>query len=456
MTKQERIAITRILTDLIKADNIIDVGEMEMYALSRKKFGITHEIEKAAYGMSLSESLRVLSKSDRKIRTSILNECENMTVSDGFCSVSEALLLLAIRHCLSDETVGSDEVFSIHYPEITIDDNQILYVECDYNDTLNEDIQHNYRQLCNEFRLIGFNFVYIPYVAAHYRQYAESTFQSVAHFIAPNLSNEEVDVLIERLSNITTVEFCCDQLCNRLGMHSFRNLGPALLVKIGDNYVNNKRYSNFLRVELTDDVLPMVCNIVDNYRRLSTSLQPTVEVNEAQGQFLYHGFYKQLFDMYTIRKGIASSIEIDPYNRQIFMPELGCPIQGLRRKEKALYALVVAQSSEGGVNFNPPLGKKGAAVYQDRIARIKKQYGQWYSLFGGEKSKAPDIENPEIRNPMVSVIRKSVSRLGEQLHNVGDYNIHKDEFGNYTVPLDGRMVRFVQRPGDDGKVVHFK
>lgn len=46
MNKSERISITRILTDLIKADNIIDVGEMDMYAQMKSKYNIPTDCEK--------------------------------------------------------------------------------------------------------------------------------------------------------------------------------------------------------------------------------------------------------------------------------------------------------------------------------------------------------------------------------------------------------------------------
>lgn len=442
MTQTERISITRILTDLIKADNIIDVGEMEMYAQMKSKYNITKEIERKASETSLSEALKTLSQSDARVREKFLRECEEMTVSDGFCATQEAILMMALKRCLSQQTVNVDEVFSIHYPEISIDDNQVIYVECSYNDTINREIRQNYRQIYNEFRIAGFNFVYVPFIAKHYQQFNESTFKDVANFLAPNLSDKETAFLIERLSNITTDEFCRDQLCNRLGMQSLRDLGPALLLKINNTYVADKLFSNFLRIEVTGDILKCAQSIIDEYiGMLSTDALTIPKVKEEQGQFLYHGFYKQLFDMYSIRQSDTSTLVVDPYKGKIMLPEVGCEIEGMRRKEKALYAMILSQTTSGGINFNQPKSAARMKAYNERMLNVKMIYGKWHSLFGGERKTAPDIENPEIRNPMMSNIRKQINKLSSRLKNIDDYNIRKDCDGNYTVPLDSKLVQ---------------
>lgn len=441
MTKQERIAIVRIISDLIKADTVIDVDKMKLYEQFRNKYRITEDVERAASEMSLSTALRSLVQSEQKVRNVFIDDCIEMMESDGFCSPQEALLIIAIKRCLGDEISSADEIFSVHYPEVDIDEGQVLYVECAYNTEKNEEIKLHYRQIYNELSLAGFHFVHVPQVAAHYRQYKENTFRKVARFLAPQLMDSEVKTLIECLTSITTAEFCIDQLCNRLGMQSLRDSGPALLIKISNNYVAGQLFANFLKIELTDSVLSTVQILVNNYIDLISSNALTIStVKESAGYFLYHGFYKQLFDMYTMRQGVTSTLVIDPYQEKILLPEIGCEVQGLRRKEKAFYAFLVSLTKEGGVNFNAPANMKEKPAYDRRIQHLKQIYCQWYGLFGGDRNRVPNIENPEIRNPMVSVIRKSISQLKTRLCNVEDYSIRKDEFGNYTIPLDSSLI----------------
>lgn len=447
MNKQERVAIVRLFVDIIRADVIVDEGELRLYSRIKDKYKITREIERLAVECSLSEAVDRLSNSDSAIRRNVLEECHKIVHIDGYCAKNEALLMIALNLCLSDDTVGRAEFFSIHNSEVSIESNQVLYVECAHNDSINAEIEQNFRQIYNEFCVAGFDFVYVPYIAKRLQQCPHNTFKEVAAFLAPHFTEKEILSLIDQLVHITTKEFCCDQLCNRLGMQALRDRGPSLLIKISDDYVNEEAYMNFLRVDLRNDVMSSVKRIIEEYLDiLSADTLFIPKSRENRGKFPYRGFYKQLFDMYSLCKGKTSTLVIDPYNGELKLPEIGCEITGMRRKEKALYAMILSETAKGGVNFNPLTSVSQKKVYEEQMRNIKKTYAAWYRMFGGEKDKTPDIENPEIRNPMISVIRSSINKLSDFLKNVDDYNIRKDYFGNYTVPLDKKLLKITNYP----------
>ena len=242
MKRAECIAITRIISDLIKADSIIDAGEMVMYTRLKVKYGISKNEERAASLMTLSEAISVLSKMGIRLRKEFYNDCCKLTVSDGFCDPTEARLMLALDYCLN----ADGNVYSVYSPDLKIKPNQVVYVEGQFDEAINAEINSNYRNLVNEYRTTGGNFIYIPAVSKHYAQYNESTFQEVASFLAPNLSDEELIKLIEYLSDMTTSQFCKEQLCGRLGMEGLLEEVPSLLIKISSNYVGDKLMGNFL------------------------------------------------------------------------------------------------------------------------------------------------------------------------------------------------------------------
>lgn len=68
MRKDEKIAIVRILSDLIKADSIIDSGEINQYMLLRNKYSIEDNIEISATQITFADAIKVLSKSDEILR----------------------------------------------------------------------------------------------------------------------------------------------------------------------------------------------------------------------------------------------------------------------------------------------------------------------------------------------------------------------------------------------------
>ena len=103
MKNSEKTAVVRIFVDLIKADRIIDTGEMVFYDEMRKKYNFVQENEVAATAMSFSEAISILKMSAGDLRRDVLADCTDATVSDGFCAHSEALLLIALKRALGDE-----------------------------------------------------------------------------------------------------------------------------------------------------------------------------------------------------------------------------------------------------------------------------------------------------------------------------------------------------------------
>ena len=448
MKRTERIAITRVIADLIKADNIIDVGEMEMYARLKEKYNITHDIECAAVQMTLADAVDVLKKADGRVSEQFLAECKEMTVSDGYCAPSEAALIIALCECLDETGIADAEIVSTYEPDLKIGERQVIYVECGWDTKCNAEISANYRNIDTELRLAGFNFVYVPAVAEHYREYSDTTFTEVVDFLAPYLSDREKSVLKHNLSNMTTAQFAREQLYGRLKMSSLMNCGPSLLMKIGADYVGNRLYGNFLRVEIRDSVIATVRRMVDNYIGMLSSDKTLVShAVESEGQFLYHGFYKQLFDMYTIRQGVEGTLEINPYRGDLSIPEIGSTIQGLQRKHKAFYVLLLVESMRGGISFNPPATSKQMEIYLKSIERTMQKFNKIYEMFGGDKNSAPDIFQSEIRRPMISIIRKNVVNLQNAVRNAADFNVEKSDDGLFRIPLAEKKIKILTTNG---------
>ena len=167
MKKNERIAVSRILVDLIMADTVIDAGEMEIYPKLKNLYGISIADEVAANTMTLGEAVSVMESAASEVRTTLMQNFADVTVSDGFCARSEALLMIALQLCLNSNSDESAEVISVESYRNSMEDNQVLYVESQYDEDLNNEIKQNYRQINRDLKLSGFDFVYIPYVESH-------------------------------------------------------------------------------------------------------------------------------------------------------------------------------------------------------------------------------------------------------------------------------------------------
>jgi len=126
---------------------------------------------------------------------------------------------------------------------------------------------------------------------------------------------------------------------------------------------------------------------------------------------------------------------VDTYTGDITLPEIGIKLDGLHRREKALYALILLESRTGGINFVQPSDAKHLKKYNHRMAVLQMKYAIIYSQFGGEKDKAPILEVAQTRLPMLSVIKREFRRYSELLNQPDDYLVQRNIFGNYCVKI---------------------
>ena len=280
MRKEERASIARLLNDLIKADSIIYIGEMEMYARLKWQYKITKEDELAAFEMTIADAMNVLSNSSNDLRESLLSSFSEMTISDGFCARQEALLMLAFIYCMKETSRGLCAIYSVNEPDVQIDDCQVVYVELAYDTNINNDIKANYRSIDKEFRLVGFNFVYIPYIISHYKNTDVNLLKEITNFLAPTISEDKIEPLVEQLTGLTTANYCNEQLCNKLRLYSLKDMPSSFLIKINHTYVKEQLYMNFLRISIDDDVLPLVRRITEIYSNMLSSDTRLVKYSE--------------------------------------------------------------------------------------------------------------------------------------------------------------------------------
>lgn len=434
MKQSEKASIFRIVTDLIKADSIIDTREIEKLDSIRERFAIKKEDEMLGFSYTFANAIRVLLESPKSLQCELAAIFNELAMSDNFCAREEALLLLTLRLCMSLDIKLDCKAVSIETSSVNIDPTQILYVESDFDNDVNWEINEKFREIVAEVRLAGFDLVYLPKIAEHYRAISNTDFLKIAGFLYPNVSYERLKTVVQHMHNLSTSEFCKDQLAGKLGVREFSVVNPSLMIKIGDSFVGDKNIANFLLVELDKDVISSIRYILD----LFSEYYHTSRLNylrEEKGRYIFTGFYKQIFDIYMVRKGIKSPVVIDVYRGHIRFSEADLKIEKLHRREKALYALFMLESASGGVNFSKPSTPNELARYTRRMTAVQEKYRLIYKKFGGEPQKAPDISKSEIRLPMIALIRKQLKALGDVLFHVDDYMIQRNIFGNYCINI---------------------
>lgn len=435
MKQIERASIMRIVSDMIKADAIIDMQEIEFLNGIRQKYNIKRDDEIIAETLTLAEAFQVLKETQESFKQDIWGDFRGMVFSDNTCSREEAMYLLAIVACLSDKLSERSEVYSVEVSEnVKLDNSQVLYIEGEYYKETNHEIANHYREIINELRLIGFNFVYIPKIGEHYRSLSPDDLHTLISFLYPSVTEIQMEHVARQLTTLSTSDFCKTEIVGRMKMEGLAHSLPSMMFRIGLSSIKGKNYDNFLVLTIDEDTLVVVRRIVDTFVSMFKPriLNPTYEEKQ---RFVYHGFYKQIIDSFVYKKGIRSSVVVDLVHGDILLPEADTKIAGLHRREKALYALFLLESSSGGINFNKPSGAKSLDKYNHRMAAIQQKYEIIYENFGGERSKAPQIELSENRLPMISRIKRQFRQLGDLLNQPDDYLVQRNMFGNYCVTI---------------------
>lgn len=113
MTREQRIAIARIISDMIKADNIIEETEIRDMKNLMSTFAVTQKEMSDARTIRFSDAVNTLKELSLKERKAFFDQIYHIALSDNICVPREALLLIALRYIL----VGTDLNKRNNYPQ---------------------------------------------------------------------------------------------------------------------------------------------------------------------------------------------------------------------------------------------------------------------------------------------------------------------------------------------------
>ncbi len=410
MKQTAKAAVVRVIHDLILADGILDTREMELLSTLYAEYGAKPVDVLSADECTLAEALSILSEADPALRHKLLTDCLRLSMSDNICAREEAMLLLALRSSLTLNLTGHDGVISVRGSQrIQLENFQVLYVESEYDEEVNASISEQFREICTELRLAGFDFVYLPQIASNYRDMSDGELLKLGHFLYPQVNEERLRTLILQLRDLSTARFCREQLATALDFKGLVDVGPSLLFKINESLVGNEPVSNFMLLEIGDDALESVREMIDLFGQYHQNAHVRY-LREESGRFIVRGLHKQIFDILMLRKGIRSRVVIDPSRERIYL------------------------------NLNKPAGAKLQQRHAQRMQRIQEKYAIIYRLFGGDANRAPSLLNSDSRSPMMSLLRRQLINLNGILHHAGNYVAERNIYGNYAVSISPELI----------------
>ena len=440
MNKIEKISIARIVSDLIKADSVIDSREMELFDFVKEDYRLNRECLSDARFITFSDAVNNLCRLPEDEKRDLMDLFKKITLADGMCNKDEALLMIALSYCLEGKYEA--EMVHVQVPQqgLQLENSQVIYVESFFDKEINEVIGKNFQQIENAMRLAGFDFAYIPQIARTYRATPAELFNDVMTFLTPNLDEKELARIQEKVSSMTTKEFCQEQLCKKLHMNCLADTHPSLLMKVGETISESNIYANFLKIVIDQDILGEIKQFMYRFTSMMNAEYSILRnIYNSNDRFVYSGVYKQIMDSCLMKENSMSIVLLDTMKQKIRFPEINEELK-VSRSEKALYVLVLAESLTGGLNLNQPVSIKQMKLHEEKARKLIRKYAQIYHFFGGEVESVPNIMDPTIRNPKISKINKCISSLNRKLSSPDEYMIQRTNDGLYKINVDSSMI----------------
>ena len=456
MRHHQKIAIARLISDLIKSDDVICKEEIALYNHIVCSFDISQDELHEAQFLSQADAVGYIRHMVLAEQKKIFSVLKKAAYSDNTCVAREALLLLTLSLTLND-TEDKYYLLSTQVKEWHNSEKYVIYIESDYMPVINEEILHQYDMIANLLHLWKFEFIYIPKITRSLCEMDRNYLCDIIRYTTPRLSPEMINDLYDRITNFTTENFTCDYLANSLHHNNFYDTEPSLLINVGMSNVpvltpaqQDRYFVNFLTIRLDDEpncVLNEVRRFIDQYESLIT--EPEYQLpKRGKGLFRYHGFYKQLFDFLARQhtNGEENRILIDLPARRIWMRGVEVLVSATHL---ATYVFILHQSictHYGGLikaGQHHPLSERD-------VARLGKTYHAICNLF----REIPIAENRSYLDD-VSNIRGYIARLRTTIEYVinaedVDYYYPKDSVDKsmYRIAINPSCVRIKYSGGE--------
>ncbi len=446
--ENHKTALSKVLSDLVQCDGIVNQGEIDFLRKVYEAFGITASSRKKATTLSLSEAVNILKTLPNREKIAVLRLFQTLSLSDDALDPNESLLITALLLSINielPETQGIKALF-VSIPNLNFDTrNAVLYVEAKYDKAVNDSILHDYDAICKLLCDAGREFFYLPMVLRDLNG-KRATFLHTLNYMEPTLSDEQLDRIDSRIDLMDSAFLSKEIFLNYLDTSGLNIENPAFFFRIGDK--NTGHQQDFLILEIDNDPLATLkrfFGLKNNIVSLKPAglkpnderfLQKVASVShEVEKDALnYTGFHKILIDTVLKYTGSHEASRLfvtkrgdffltDRNNAEVKMPALS----------KALYLLFLFH--EEGIPLNC-LNDYKAELY--RIYRNISTYGDDALLNQAVDNLTDFVGNT--MNVTLSRIKKAYTDLLGT--DATPYLIQGERAGRKTIPLDRQLVVF--------------
>lgn len=450
-----RVALARIVSDLVKADKVIDDDEIDNYNaifgpdmgrqlfLNAQSYTFAEALKLMAQPIDQEDDTLFIRKRNADTRgkraRAALESVTQVANCDGVCDPSEAILLTAIKYFLTENQEGKYDVQSYMLEDFFVAKRFAIFIET-CQTPASEEIEKNFNVISQLFASVGLQFVYVPRLAKLYASKDLKTFKNMTMYFFPTITENVVEEIYRTISTMTTKVFVDEYLCKKMHMNLRGNKKPSFLIMLGNSDVvvkdakgelSMRRYADFLNISLKTDgsnVLSVVDKFVADFNQFVSYTQ-YFSFNPSNERLLYQGAYKLFFNLVALPAKVKTqrTLNISPQNHKIFINDTSFPIP---LSKLAVYALVLHASTLGECKGIPVIPNEEETLWVENL------YKKIYATLKGDEGA--DVRSPIRRlSVTISEINKELSQKFKGLSGI--LRIGKDK-QHYTIQIKAEDI----------------
>lgn len=446
--ENHKTALAKVLSDLVQCDGIVNQGEIDFLESVYDAFDITSTSRKKATTLSLSDAINILKTLGNREKKVILKLFQALSLSDNSLDPNESLLTTAMLLSIDIEMPETQDIkaYFVSIPNLNFDTrNTVLYVEANYNESINNSILRDYEAICALLSSAHHEFFYLPQVIYDLNN-KRNTFLHALSYIEPTLSEEQLHLIDSRIDQISSSFLSSEIFLNYLNTNGLNIKKPSFFFRIGDKNINNQQ--DFLILEIEDNPLSTLkrffqlkANIINlQPQGLSPKdnkfLQKAIPLpnGKEKDELNYTGFHKILIDTVLKYTGSheASRLYITKHG-DMFLTDRNNTEVKMPAMSKALYILFLFH--EEGIQLNY------LSDYKPELFCIYRQI----STYSDDRLLHSAIEN--LTDFVGNTLNATISRIKKAFTDIlgkdaTPYLIQGNRGGRKTIQLERKLVVF--------------
>lgn len=420
------VAFVRVVSELIRIDNVIDAEEITMLLKLEQQYGFDRSYKREAMHLSFAEAISQLSQLDLQARSQILQSFTDIAAADRVCVTREAIMLLALRYILEGKQQKKCQVIDCPASMSAPDQSPyVMYVESEYDEECHDQIDHQQELIQLMLQQYGLRLFYVEQIVSKLTEMDKDMLLTTLGYLAPDLDDMQVTQMYERMQHTDTAAFTTRVMARDLQVSALRNIQPSLLISMG---------SSFLCITLEDSVKEHLKSFLQDFGQLVSpdSISANARIDVGDDKLRYFGYYKAFFDFILKAEPKESHLVIWPLKSEFEFPEARRTLR-LNQQEASLYTLILEYTYKHE-------GKGLPLCYTPAQKRIEALYRTIYCC--KKCVDEADVIYPENLAPIRAKIEKKMRDQLTGISNLEDFIPRNDNRqGFYRIAAHARNIK---------------